>query len=69
MSYSRLDILPIVLQVQIPAFASDLRVLHTSHLSNGSSQPSADSLEADDVFQLYMTMNKLADLHRAFVPK
>jgi hypothetical protein len=66
--YSRLDVLPIVLRAQVPAFAKDLFIVKQAHLASSNSQPSNNALEADDVFQLYKTIHKLADLYKAFVP-
>jgi hypothetical protein len=37
-------------------------------MATGNSQPDNNALEADDVFQLYKTVNKLGDLFRAYVP-
>jgi hypothetical protein len=57
-----------VLKAQVPTFARDLYLLRQAHMATGNSQPDNNALEADDVFQLYKTVNKLGDLFRAFVP-
>lgn len=65
---SQLDVLPLVLQAQVPTFARDLHLLRQAHMATSNSQPDNNALEADDVFELYKTVNKLGDLFRAFVP-
>lgn len=65
----RLDILPIVLQVQVPAFTRDLQCLCHAQLASSETQANMNALEPDDVFMLYKSIGKLMDLYRAFVPE